>query len=129
MCVAERDYTKFLKDEDRLNIRLIPRAAYVEMVTRHRHNPAVVESVFEDLYLLWDLNDAAEKAAAAGRDVSRVELADELIGELADDDWWKTIAAFEEHLMRTFHENPSAWAELLDPVYDTQERDGWIQRQ
>jgi hypothetical protein len=127
--LAERDYSKFLKDEQRLNIRLIPRAVYVEMVKRHRFKPEVVDLVFDQLFWLWDLNELARAAQAEGRVVSRGELADEMLSEMSDDDWWKTIAAFEEHLMGTFYLNAEEWAEFLDPVYDMQEQDGWTQRQ
>jgi hypothetical protein len=127
--VAERDYRKFLKEDDRLNIRLIPRTVYVEMVKRHRNNPAVIDKVFGDLFWLWDLNALATKASDEGREATRGELAEEILSEMSDSDWWTTIEAFEQHLMKHFHENPLEWAEFLDPVYDMQEQAGWVRQQ
>jgi len=127
--VVERDFTKFLKEGERLNIRLVPRDVYVEMIKRHRSNPAVVDEVFDDLFWLWDLNALVKSADDEGRTATRIELADELIAEMSDDDWWQTIAGFEEHLIGNFSKNLDEWTEFLDPVYDMQERDGWIQRQ
>lgn len=127
--MAERDYTKFLKEGERLNIRMIPRDIYLEMLKRYRQDTSVIDAVFDDLFWLWDLNELEKQARAEGREVSRVELADELISEMADDDWWKVIASFEEHLMDAFASDPGRWAEFLDPVYDMQERDGWTRRQ
>lgn len=127
--MAERDYTKFLKDGTRLNIRLIPRPVYVEMVKVYRNKEDVIEQVFDELFWLWDLNALAKTAQDAGRQVTRAELADEMISEMSDDDWWAAIAAFEEHLMSSFHKHPEEWASFLDPVYDMQEQAGWTQQQ
>lgn len=127
--MAERDYSKFIRPDGKLYVRRIPRAVYVEMVRAHQQRPEVVEEVFEQLYWRWDLDQAEQKAAAEGRDTNRVELAQELIVEMADDDWWKLTAAFEEHLIAGFAEEPARWATYLDPVYDLQEAEGWRDRQ
>lgn len=127
--MTDRDYSRFIRDNGRLNVPLVPRAVYVEMVKRHRSKPDVIEKVYDDLFWLWDLREAEKKAAAGGREVSRAELASEIESEMTDGDWWKTTEAFEEHLITTFAAEPGEWADLLDPVYDQQEQDGWIRRQ
>jgi hypothetical protein len=127
--VTERDYTKFLGENGQLNSRLIPRATWVAMVKRHRSTPEVIEEVYDELYWLWDLNEAQRKAVAEGRDATRQELASELESEMKDSDWWKLTEAFEEHLMAHFGEDPTHWSEFLDPVYDLQELEGWRVRQ
>ncbi|HMM43968.1 MAG TPA: hypothetical protein PKA95_18890 [Thermomicrobiales bacterium] len=127
--MAERDYAKFIRPDGKLYVRRIPRPVYVEMVRAYQQRPEVVEEVFEQLYWRWDLDQAEQKAAAEGRDTNRVELAQELIAEMADDDWWKLTAAFEEHLIAGFAKEPARWAEYLDPVYDLQEAEGWRDRQ
>jgi hypothetical protein len=126
--VSDRDYAKFLREDGWLNPRLLPRAVYVEMVGRHRAKPEVIEAVYDELFWLWDLNEATRKAEEEGRQVSRAELAAELEAEMDDKDWWKLTETFEEHLIAHFADNPAEWADLIDPVYDEQERDGWIRR-
>lgn len=126
--MSERDYTKFLHPDGRLNIRLIPRPVYLEVLKRYRSDPANIERVFGELYWLWDLNDRERKAQDAGRDASRVELADEIIAEMDDRDWWKIISTFEEELMAEFRNDPARYADLLDPIYDLQEAEGWRDR-
>jgi hypothetical protein len=127
--VTERDYAKFLHENGRLNGRLIPRAVWVEMVKQHRSSPEVIDEVYDQLYWLWDLNEAQRKAEAGGRDVTRQQLASDLESEMNDSDWWKLTEAFEEHLMSCFGDDPQRWAVFLDPVYDLQEQEGWRQRQ
>lgn len=127
--MPERDYSKFIRPDGKLYVRRIPRPVYVEMVRAHQQRPEVVEEVFEQLYWRWDLDQAEQKAAADGRATNRVELAQELIAEMADDDWWKLTAAFEEHLIAGFAGEQERWAEYLDPVYDLQEAEGWRDRQ
>ncbi len=124
----ERDYSKFLRrteDGPRLNTRLIPRPVYVEMVKRYRRRPEVIDAVAEEQFWLWDLNERERKAVEAGHQVSRADLAEEIESEMEDREWWATTAAFEEHLMAHFADNPAEWADLLDPVYDEQELEGW----
>ena len=127
--MIQRDYTKFLREDGRLNVRLLPRSVYVDMVKRHRSDPAVIDKIYNDTFWLWDLNEAVKKAEAEGREVSRSELAGELESGMDDKDWWALTEAFEQHLIQTFQEDPAAWADLVDPVYDMQESEGWRQRQ
>ncbi len=56
-------------------------------------------------------------------------MADEITAEMDDREWWKVMEAFEEYLITSFPNDPAAWADLLDPVYDLQEQEGWKQRQ
>jgi len=127
--VAERDYSKFIRPDGTLNVKRIPRPVYVEMVRAYQRRPAVVEDVFEELYWRWDLDQAEAKAVAEGRPADRVALAHEIIADMGDDDWWKITAAFEEHLIAGFADDHAQWADLLDPVYDLQEAEGWRDRQ
>lgn len=127
--MSERDYSKFLKDGDRLNMRLIPRAVWVDMVNHAQRRADVIETVLEEMYWLWDLKALSAKAESEGRDASHAELLQEMIEEMSDSDWWKLTAAFEEHIMRSYSNNPGEWAEFLDPVYDLQEQEGWRDRQ
>ena len=129
IAMTERDYSKFLRENGRLNVTLLPRAVYVEMVKRHRAKSEVIEKIYDELYWLWDLREAEKKAAVEGRDASRAELAAEIEADMSDSDWWKVTEAFEEHLITTISENPQEWAEFLDPVYDQQEQDGWVRKQ
>jgi hypothetical protein len=99
------------------------------MVNRWRSRPDVIDHVAEEGYWLWDLNELAAAAAAEGQNPTRAELAEEIASEMDDREWWKTTAAFEEHLIQHFPENPEQWADLLDPVYDLLEREGWTPRQ
>jgi hypothetical protein len=130
--VTQRDYTKFVRESDtgpRLHVKMLPRPVYVEMVNRWRSRPDVIETVAEQAYWLWDLKELERKAQAEGRQVNYAELADEIIGEMDDREWWKTTEAFEEHLITHFPTDPGAWSDLLDPVYDLQEQEGWKARQ
>lgn len=123
-----RDYGKFLTDEGRLNVRLIQRPIYLEMLERYKARPEKVDKVFGELYWLWDLNQRARQAEAEGRAASRVELARELMGEMDDQDWWKVTETFEQSLWADFADEARLYADLLDPVYDVQEAEGWRER-
>lgn len=127
--MTERDYTKFIREDGLLWIKRIPRPVYVEMVREYQHRPEIINAVFDELYWLWDLEQAEQKAKDAGNEVDRVSLAHELIEDMDDKDWWAVTAAFEEHLITSFAENPEQWATFLDPVYDLQESEGWRDRQ
>jgi hypothetical protein len=123
--VTERDYTKFIGDEKRLNMRLIPRPVWVQMVEHAQQQDAMIEQVLDEMYWLWDLRQLEERARSEGRTATCPELLQELMSEMSDRDWWKLTSAFEEYIMREFHSDPAYWARFLDPVYDAQERDGW----
>ena len=130
--MTERDYSKFVREGEtgpRLHVKLIPRTVYIEMVNRWKRRPDVIDDVAEEGFWLWDLNERSAAAAAAGRDASRAELAEEIAAEMDDREWWKSIEAFEERLIQHFPQAPTEWSDLLDPVYDQQEREGWIPRQ
>lgn len=127
--MTNRDYSKFIRPDGKMYVRRIPRPVYVEMVHAYQQRADVVEAIFEELYWQWDLDRAEQAARAAGREIDRVAVAQEMIGDMVDDDWWKITAAFEERLIATFADDPTQWAEFLDPVYDLQEAEGWRDRQ
>src|SRR4051794_14642516 len=115
---AARDYGKFLNEEGRLNVRLLPRPVYLQLLERYKSEPAHIDAVYGELYWLWDLNQRAQQAMAVGRSASRDELARELAGEMEDSDWWKLTETFEQHLWRDFAALAPLHRDLLDPVYD-----------
>jgi hypothetical protein len=108
---------------------MLPRKVYVEMVNRWRSRQDVIEVVAEEGYWLWDLKELDQTAQAEGREVTYAELADEVAAGMDDREWWKVMEAFEEHLITHFPNDPGAWSDLLDPVYDLQEQEGWKPRQ
>ena len=120
-----RDYSKFLHGDGRLNVRLVPRPVYLQMLERYKVVPAHIDAVFGELFWLWDLNQRAQLAAAEGRSAGRDELARELAGEMDDGDWWKLTETFEQHLWRDFAATFALYRDLLDPVYDLQDGEGW----
>ena len=124
-----RDYSKFLKDDGRLNVRLLPRPVYLQMVKEYRREPSVIAEVFEANFFLWDLEEAERKLAEAGEKVDRSAIAQQMLGEMEDDDWWKVTQGFEEHFQRHFQSCVERWTDVLDPVYDDQESAGWTVRQ
>jgi hypothetical protein len=124
-----RDYAKFLKDGQRLNVRLIPRPVWVEMVQHAQQQEDTIERVLDEMYWLWDLRQLQAQARAEGREANVPELLQDLMADMRDDDWWKLTAAFEEYILREYWKDPSYWAVFLDPVYDLQEREGWRERQ
>jgi hypothetical protein len=130
--VTERDYSKFIRETEdgpRLHVKMLPRKAYVEMVNRWRSRQDVIETVADEGFWLWDLRELEKKAQEEGREYTWAELASEVAAEMDDREWWKTMEAFEEHLITHFPEDPAAWADILDPVYDLQEAEGWKPRQ
>jgi hypothetical protein len=120
-----RDYAKFLGEHGQLNVRLIPRPVYLQMLERYKAVPEHIDAVYGELYWLWDLNARAKTAAEAGRAATRAEVAQELAGEMDDRDWWKLTETFEQHLWRDFAADAASYADLLDPLYDLQEAEGW----
>lgn len=120
-----RDYRKFLRDDGKLNVKLIPRSVYLEMLARHKSDPAVIDVVFEQVRWTWDLNDRLRRAARNGTQMTPGEAAAVVMGEMDDQEWWRTTSAFEEHLMLHYQDDPGGWVDLLDPVYDWQEAEGW----
>lgn len=126
--VVERDYSKFLGEDGRLDVKLLPRQVYTRMVKEYRTRDAVLEEVFGQHYWLWDLEEAERKAIAEGREVSRGELAQEVFAMMDDTEWWQVMESIEAHFIQHFHECLSQWAEFLDPVYDDLEERGWPQK-
>jgi len=124
-----RDYSKFLKDDHRLDVRLIPRPAYTHMVTDYRQLPEVIAEIFETHFWLWDLEETERELAARGEQMNRAEIAQEMLGEMDDNEWWQVMQSFEAHFQHHFHACSERWSDLLDPVYDEQESAGWIARQ
>lgn len=125
----ERDYGKFLSEDGRLNIRLVPRPVYTAMVNEYRKQEHVFREIFETHFWLWDLEEAQRKAQAEGRDLPLDVLAQQVIDGMDDKEWWEIMAAFERHFNDHFADDPARWAEFLDPVYDDQENAGWVRRQ
>jgi hypothetical protein len=108
---------------------MLPRNVYVEMVNRWRARRDVIEQVAEEGYWLWDIKELEQAAQAEGRKVTYAELAEEVAAEMDDREWWKVMEAFEEHLITSFPNDPAAWSDLLESVYDLQEQEGWKTRQ
>lgn len=124
-----RDYSKFLKDDGRLDVRLVPRPLYTRMVKEYRRQPEVIAEVFEAHFWLWDLEETERKLTAAGEDVDRAAIAHEMLGKMEDSEWWEVMQSFETHFLQHFHACWERWPAELDPVYDEQESAGWIARQ
>lgn len=124
--MANRDYTKFLKDDGTLNVKLLPKPVYRRLADEYRRQEPVFVEVFEAQFWLWDLEEAERKAAEEGREASRADLAQQVLDQMDDDDWWKCMSALEQHLIDHFHESPERWAHILDPIYDEQESAGWV---
>jgi hypothetical protein len=125
----DRDYSKFLREDGSLNIRLIPRQIYTKIVNEHRRQEHVFRPVFAEQFWSWDLEQAELKATESGETVSSADLAQRILDGMEDNDWWKCMQAFEQHLITHFHESPHQWSHYLDPVYDEQEQAGWVRRQ
>jgi hypothetical protein len=122
---SERDYRKFLNDAGGLDVRLLPRGVYTALVNEYRNRASVIDEVFEQLYLTWDLQQ--EMAGGAGDDgpARKSAAAQTILDGLDDNDWWRVISAFEKALIRDFIDNAPDWSANLDPVYDEQELHGW----
>lgn len=120
-----RDYSRFLREDGRLNVWLLPRRVYTRLVHEMRQQPEVIDEVFAQLYFAWDLEDRARRAAEQGREVTKAQLAQEIMDEADDGDWWRILEAFEQYTIRHFGDDPQQWAWLIDPVYDEQEANGW----
>lgn len=120
-----RDYSKFLRDDGRLNVRYLPRQVYTTIVREYRTRDTVIDEVFEQLYLSWDLEQELKAQRAKGEAVDKAAAAQKVLDGLDDQDWWRLTTAFEKTLIRDFQHVGDAWAELLDPVYDDQEAHGW----
>lgn len=125
----ERDYSRFLGEDGTLNVRLIPRPVYTEMVTEYRKQEHVFREIFEKHFWLWDLEEAGRRAEAEGREVPQHVLAQQVLDGMDDKEWWEIMSEFEKAFIRHFVDDPSRWAEFLDPVYDDQEAAGWVYRQ
>lgn len=124
-----RDYSKFLKEDGRLDARLVPRSAYTQMVKDYRRQPEVITEVFGTHFFLWDLEEAERTLAAEGEPVDRAEMAQDVLGKMDDDEWWQVMRSFETHFQKHFQACSERWSHLLDPVYDEQESAGWVARQ
>jgi hypothetical protein len=118
-----------LKDDGRLDVRLIPRPIYTQMVKEYRQQPEVISEVFETHFWLWDLEETERALAAEGESVDRGEIAQKMIGEMEDNEWWQVMQSFEAHFQEHFQSCSTRWSALLDPVYDEQESAGWVERQ
>jgi hypothetical protein len=128
-CRLVRDYSKFLRQDKSLDVSRIPRRIYTQMVNEHRREENVFRPVFEEQFWAWDLEQAELQARERGETVNSADLAQKVLDGMEDNDWWKCMQAFEQHLIDHFHESPDQWAHLLDPVYDEQEQAGWVKRQ
>ena len=120
-----RDYSKFLGEDGRFDSRLVPRRVYTAMVNEYRRRPEVIDDVFEELYFAWDLEDRTAKAVERGEEPDKATIAQEILDEQDDPDWWRVMGAFEKRTLAALSEAPGEWAEYLDPIYDDQEENGW----
>ena len=130
--MSERDYQRFLRDVDgvtRLHVKLLPRATYVAMVHDWRARLEVIQAIADEGFWLWDYNERLKQLETDGVAATPWEVAEDVLREMDDREWWTNMERFEEHLITHAPERLAEWAELLDPVYDEQERDGWILRQ
>ena len=125
----DRDYSKFVDENGTLNIRVIPRPVYMTMVTEYRQQESVFREIFEKHFWLWDFEEAERKAKLEGRDVTPAALAQQVLDGMDDKEWWEVMADFERHFNAHFGEDTARWSEFLDPVYDDQEKAGWVRRQ
>ncbi len=123
--LGQRDYRKFLTAEGQLNVRYLPRQVYTAIVKEYRTRDTVIDEVFEQLYLAWDLEDQLQQQKERGAEPDRAAAAQAVLDSLEDTDWWRVNAAFEKALIRDFAAVAECWADLLDPVYDDQEARGW----
>ena len=123
--VSERDYSKFLNDEGRFDVTLLPRRVYTAIVNEYRRRPEVIDDVFEEFYFAWDLEDKTTKAEERGENPHKADIAQQVLDEMDDADWWRVMGAFEKRAIAALSESPEAWAEYLAPVYDEQETSGW----
>lgn len=126
---TQRDYSKFLTEEGTFNIRVMPRPEYTKMVNDYRQQDHVIREVFGELFWLWDLEQLEKAAQDDGVEVDTPALAQKVLDGMDDKEWWEVMARFERHFNQHFSESPQRWADILDPVYDAQERAGWIRRQ
>lgn len=129
--MSERDYQRFVREVDgvaRLHVKLLPRATYVALVHAWRARPEVIQAVADDGFWLWDYNARTQQLEAEGVVATPWEIAEDVLREMDDREWWANMERFEEHLITNAPAQLEEWAELLDPVYDEQERDGWILR-
>lgn len=122
---GERDYCKFLREDGRLNVWLLPRPVYTRLVREVREDPEAIDTVFEQLYFSWDMAERARRAELEGREFTNAGLAQEILDDADDDDWWRIVEAFEEYTILHFGDEPERWSSLVDPVYDDQEANGW----
>jgi hypothetical protein len=122
----QRDYRKFLDGDGQLRARYLPRKVYTELVNLYRQNTEVIDLVFNRLYFAWDLDQEVERLRRAGGPASTAEAAQSVINRMDDEDWWRVTAAFERALQRDFADLAARWSEILDPIYDEQERLGWV---
>ncbi len=120
-----RDYRKFLNSDGTLHPRYLPRRLYTKLVNLYREDEAIIDEVFEELYLAWDLEQKLDVMKSAGRNPDKQQAAQEVLDELEDRDWWLATAAFERAFTRDFAATAGRWSEFLDPVYDDQEANGW----
>lgn len=122
---VKRDYSKFLHDDGRLNTRYLPRDVYTALVKEYRSRDAVIDEVFERLYLSWDLEEELKAQRNRGEEPDRARAAEVVLESLEDTDWWRVTSAFEKALIRDFRNVADNWSEQLDRVYDDQEAHGW----
>lgn len=129
---TERDLQRFVREVDgvkRLHVKLIPRETYVAMVQAWRMQPDVIAAVADEGFWLWDFNERSKQWAEQGIEATPWEVAEDILREMDDREWWNNQSRFEEHLITHAPHDMQRWADLLAPAYDDQERDGWVLRQ
>ena len=85
----------------------------------------MIETVFEEMYLTWDLRQKLGEDGDRADDGTISAAAQSVIDELEDADWWRVMSAFETHFQREFADNILEWVDDLRPIYDDQEEHGW----
>ncbi len=123
---SERDYGKFLTEDGLLKPSLLPRKVYVAMVFDQRDKTDALLHAFEKITLTHDLESfRALRLREHSEKLEAVEAARLMFDTLDDQTWWEVMEALEMVVQRRFGEEPAAWADYVDEVYDRQERDGW----
>lgn len=108
------DYASLVDDQGRLVVSQLPRPVYTRYVNEYRKQPEVIREIFSAFYFEFDLDQKLDEAAAAGRQLSTAEAAEQVLGEMEDGDWWRVMEAFEDHAIRHFSDDPERWSFIIE---------------